>query len=208
MRENLDKYTVIHDEYCWKNSNVLRNKLGIKDSKTLLEAERAITSLRTTQALSEGIHGRFDEAHFKAVHHFLFSDLYDWAGKVRTVNISKGSLFCLVQFIEPELSRIFSELKKENFLQNIPDGRILSQRLSYYISELNAVHPFREGNGRTQRVFATLLARKNGFELRFQNIDPALMEEASIESFGGNYEPMNRLICACLTKISSIKETQ
>lgn len=202
MRDSGDKYAAAHDCYCWPNSDVLRNKLGLTDGGRLMEAERAITSLRTTQALAEGIPGHFDEAHFMAVHKFLFGDLYDWAGTIRTVNISKGSMFCLVQFIEPELSRIFAELRNEGFLGGIPDGRVLSHRLSYYLAELNAIHPFREGNGRTQRVFAALLARRNGFALHFQNTDPELMEKASVESFGGNYEPMNKLVLDCLTKIA------
>ena len=77
--------------YCYPNSNVLKNKLNIVNAELLEEAERRITSLRTTEAMKKGIRGKFDFNHLKRIHKFLFGDIYDWAGKIRVVNISKGN---------------------------------------------------------------------------------------------------------------------
>lgn len=186
--------------YCYPESSVLRNKLGITNAEVFFKAEREITSLRTAQALSESIIGNFDFAHLQKIHKFLFGDIYDWAGKIRTVNISKGNLFCQTEFIMQELDRIFLELKKEKYLKGIVELPKMAERLSYYLGELNAVHPFREGNGRTQRLFVTFLAQKNGFSLDFSLVTKDEMISASDESFCGHYEKMNALILKSLRK--------
>ncbi len=186
--------------YCYPESSVLRNKLGITSAEVFFKAEREISSLRTAQALSESILGNFDFAHLQKIHKFLFGDIYEWAGKVRTVNISKGNLFCQTEFIMQELDRIFLELKKEKYLKGITDPQKMAGRLSYYLGELNAVHPFREGNGRTQRLFVTFLAQKNGFSLDFSLVTKDEMIAASDESFCGHYEKMDALILRSLRK--------
>lgn len=184
--------------YCYPGSNVLKNKLNIKDRKLFIKAERGITSLRTTQALITPIKGKFDINHLKSIHKFLFGDIYTWAGQIRTVNISKGNLFCQTMYIEQELTRVFNELKAEGYVKNVRDKGLLAGRLSYYLSEINAVHPFREGNGRTQRLFVTYLARSNNWDLQFANISPEEMIDASYNSFLGDYSQMDSLIASCL----------
>jgi cell filamentation protein len=190
------------DIYCYNNSAVLKNKLNITDRDVFFKAEREITSLRSAQLLVEPIPGTFNEQHFKSVHKFLFDDIYDWAGNYRRVNISKGSNFCQVAFIEQEMGRIFSELKAERALKGVKQIETLAKRLAYYMGELNAVHPFREGNGRTQRLFASMLAQRNGYSLQFDRSDHEQMLNASIESFAGNYVPMEELMLVCLAPTS------
>ena len=95
----------------------------------LKNAEREITSLKTAQALLEKIKGNFDFAHLQKIHKFLFGDIYEWAGNIRTVNISKGSLFCRCDFIEQLSNELFDKLKKENHLKRIKDKKELSQKL-------------------------------------------------------------------------------
>ena len=189
--------------YCYPDSNVLKNKLNIKDRQLFIKAERGITSLRTTQALIQPVPGNFDISHLKAIHRFLFGDIYSWAGEIRTVNISKGNLFCQTMFIEQELSRVFNELKAEKFLDDVSQKSVLACRLSYYMSEINAVHPFREGNGRTQRLFITYLARRQGWDLQFANVQPQDMIDASYNSFLGDYDLMDNLIDSCLIPLCS-----
>ena len=184
--------------YCYPQSNVLKNKLNIRDRELFFKAEREITSLRTTQALVEPVPGTFDIAHLKAIHYFLFSDIYTWAGEIRTVNISKGNLFCQTMYIDQELTRIFTQLKSEKYLKNISEKPALARRLSYYMGEINAVHPFREGNGRTQRLFITYLARRQGWDIQFANVQPQDMIDASYNSFLGDYALLDKLIETCL----------
>lgn len=140
----------------------MKNKLNITDEKELKQAEREITSLRTAQALVERIDGKFDFEHLKEIHRFLFGDIYDWAGMVRNVNISKGNQFCRFDFIEEQMEELLSKLKKENYLLDCKVKFDLAKILAYYLGKINAIHPFREGNGRSQRM---LEASDNAFNL-------------------------------------------
>ena len=135
----------------------------------------------------------------QAIHKFLFQDLYSWAGEFRKVNISKGNPFCLYTYIEEQLKKLFTELKKEAYLSLLPQEELAS-RLAYYLGELNAIHPFREGNGRSQRIFIMELAAKNGYILDFYRIKQSDMIYASIQSFALNYGPLTKLIKESLRK--------
>ncbi len=185
--------------YCYPSSNVLKNKLNIIDAELLEEAERRITSLRTTEAMKKGIRGKFDFNHLKRIHKFLFGDIYDWAGKIRLVNISKGNQFCRTEFIEQQMQEIFKKLQRDNYLQDVTSQCELSKRLAYYLSEINAIHPFREGNGRCQRMFIQLLSNSLGYQLDFMKITDEEMLEASIRSFDLEYGMLEELINRALT---------
>ena len=104
------EYTV-DDYYCYPGTSVLKNKLNIMDAQELEEAERKITSLRYAQALQSGIKGNFDFNHLKKIHFFLFSDIYEWAGKNRIVNISKEDMFCNAIYISDQAEELFGRLK-------------------------------------------------------------------------------------------------
>ncbi len=110
---------------------------------------------------------RFDENYFKALHHDTYESLYGWAGQFRTVDMSKGgSLFCRAAYLEQESRRIFRELEQEQYLKQAADGSVekFSKLLAYYQSELIALHPFYELNGRITRLFFDLIAIYNGYE--------------------------------------------
>lgn len=131
-------------EYCYPNSNVLINKLNIKTHAELLAAEREITSLKIAMAKSQPIEGDFDLEHLKRIHKFIFEDIYSWAGCLRHVNISKGNQFCLVDNLEMYGNSIFDKLKADNYLIDYQGS--IPHRLAYYLSEINVLHPFRDGN--------------------------------------------------------------
>ena len=97
------------------------------------------------------------------------------------------------------MESIMKKLKRENYLKDL-NIDILAQRLAFYIGEINAIHPFREGNGRTQRMFIGFLALKNGFFLDFSKISNEEMLEASVQTFSMNYDLMSSLILKSLTK--------
>ncbi len=170
------------DPYVYPNTEVLKNKFGIRDSERLLEIEKTIT-LGAWQDIREGkikIKKTFDYKHLKSLHKELFKDLYDWAGKERAVDISKpGTLFCRAMFIEEEAKRIFNNLKKDNFLKDIKDKSKFSEKLGQLFLDINMLHPFREGNGRSQRLFIGDLAKENGYYLEWTNISKEEMIQIS-----------------------------
>ena len=156
-------------EYCYPHSNVLKNKLNITNSHALEIAEREITSLKLAYAKKIPIKGTFDLTHLQAIHHFLFSDIYEWAGQLRHVNIAKGNQFCLAMHLNTYAQKLFSGLRKENYLTDCPN---IAHRLAFYLSELNVLHPFREGSGRTQRLFIEYLAAMLDITLIFPLLLP------------------------------------
>lgn len=158
-------------KYCYPGTYVLKNKLDIRDLDRLHEAERDFSSVRQAELSNMGVTGDFSFKHLCSIHKQLFQDVYSWAGKTRTVDISKGTIFCLVQFIESQFDDLYRKLKKENFLADISDEKEMGKRLAFYLGELNMIHPFREGNGRTQRIFIEQLCLNNGrFEIDFTEI--------------------------------------
>lgn len=132
-------------KYCYPNSFTLRNKFNITNSEELTIAEMEYTSLTIAEIKENPIKGDFNLKHLQDIHKHIFRDVYDWAGELRTVNISKGNPFCNCMYIEAEAERIFSELKKENYLIGISKLNICD-KLAYYLGEINVLHPFREKN--------------------------------------------------------------
>lgn len=183
----------MQDPYCYPNSRILKNKLDIHDFDKLLEAERRLSKYRAVELFNDPMKGRFDLKHLQKIHAYLFQDVYSWAGKIRTVDIAKGNLFCRVFAIEAEAERIFGELRDEKYLKDLPAGK-MAERLAYYLAEINALHPFREGNGRTQREFIRQLAYQNNYFLSYAGITSEEMISASQESFKLNYQPLKELI--------------
>lgn len=186
--------------YCYPNSDILVNKLNIHDRDKLREVERKLTMLRLMDLLEKPITGKFDFEHLRNIHKYIFQDIYSWAGKIRTVDIAKSNMFCKVQFIEMQASELFGKLQNDDYLKQLPKGKFV-QKAAYYFSEINALHPFREGNGRTQREFIRQLAYESGYILHFAVINEKEMVEASIDSFICDYKKMETLF----TKITEIR---
>jgi len=189
MVAGMDEYDKV---YCYPESNVLKNKLGIRDPDKLHNAERDITGKRIHAMHIAPVKGNLDFSHLKNIHKNVFSDLYEWAGKPRTVGIAKGNHFCLPQHITYMANETFGSLQKENYLIGCPKDNVAS-RMAYYFGELNALHSFREGNGRTQREFIKNLAAVSGHEINYAGIGEKEMLEASIETFDLKYGKMEAL---------------
>ena len=186
--------------YCYPDSEVLRNKLGINDQKKLQEVERKLTAIRINDLIHKPIFGRFDLKHLCDIHFYIFQDLYIWAGELRKVEIAKENMFCKVMFLERQASEIFHAIRKDNYLEGMNYPAFV-KRLAYHFSEINALHPFREGNGRTQREFIRELALYNHYAVDFSNLDAYEMLSASTDSFLCRYEKMEALFDKCLRKI-------
>lgn len=183
--------------YCYKGTNTLVNKLNIKGPVALENYETSVIGLKLMALNKKGITGNFDVNHFVSIHKFLFEDIYTFAGLFRTENIAKDYFqFAEWEYIESELTRLLNELKNENFLSGLAKEEI-SKRLAYYWAELNVLHPFREGNGRTTREFLRQLALKNHYILNLQNVDAKALLDASIKSIIDTTE-LEKLLYQCL----------
>ena len=149
----------------------------------------------------QGITGNFDIHHFISIHKFLFEDIYDFAGLFRTENIAKDYFqFASWQYIKDELNRLLNQLKNENFLDGL-SKEYFAKRLAYYWSELNVLHPFREGNGRTIREFLRQLSLKNNYILNFYEVNSKELLEASIKSIVDTSN-LEQLLYKCLKNIT------
>ncbi len=178
---------------CYPDATVLINKFDIRDEAKLSEIESVITSVRYAEWESAPQADSFDFAHYKAIHHFLFSDLYDWAGEVRTVDISKkGTKFTPAEDIESQAELIFKRLKECSFFKGLPHDEFVEEIVDFYCVT-NALHPFREGNGRTQRAFLTQLIRNAGYDIAFADMDTELLMIATIQSAQGVTDLLKRI---------------
>ena len=115
-----DNYDI---KYCYPGTNVLKNKLNIRDINTLHDAERDYSAVRQAELDKKGVTGDFSIKHLCSIHKYLFQDIYSWAGKIRTVDISKGTIFCLIQFIEIQFNGLYKKLKEEKYLADISDKK-------------------------------------------------------------------------------------
>ena len=161
---------------------MLVNKLEIKDKDLLKEYERQIVAIKLLELEKQPINNSFDIKRFSDIHRFLFEDIYEFAGYFRNEDIAKDNFkFARWEYIEDELTRLLEKLKNENYLKDL-DKEPLANRLAYYTAELNVLHPFRDGNGRTIREFIRQLAMYNGYYLNYNMVSAEEMLSASIKS--------------------------
>jgi cell filamentation protein len=184
-------YRAEPDPYCYPGTAVLINRLDLRDQTELDAFEAEVTNERSAQPLPAG---RLGYAHYRAIHRHLFQDVYAWAGTIRTVRITKeGSTFCYPENIDREMRRLFKDLARQRHLRD-PDAPTFARMAGHFLSELNAIHPFREGNGRTQLSFLTMLAERAGHPLHLERLEPEAMLAASATSFKGNEHPLVAVI--------------
>lgn len=186
--------------YCYPGTRVLKNKLGIRDHEVLVEKEGAITSVKAAMIEANPMVGSFDSNHLCAIHKELFCDVYDWAGQFRMVDIAIGIPFCHHEYIQENLDRLFMQLHSEGNFRSINNPEELASRLAYYWGELNAIHPFREGNGRTQRIFIELLALSCGWSLELSTCERSELSSASEDAIMGDYTSLKKIILRTLTR--------
>lgn len=153
------------DPYSLPGESCLRNKLGVTDPEQLKQIEARLVSVRDVELARETLPGEYNLDHLQRFHWALFRDVYEWAGKTRTVDISReGARFCHWKFVDDEVSAVLSGLERDNRLFGLRREKFV-ERLAHYYGELNARHPFREGNGRTQRAFLRQLSAAAGWRL-------------------------------------------
>lgn len=152
----------------WDSSvgqGVLRNLVRARDYDELREIEDAAVGMRAMTLRAHGIPGSYDLAGLQQVHRHLFQDVYEWTGDLRTVNIVKaGPGFVPTDQIESLMHLVTARIEETDLLRAVPEPTF-TETLARVYNAVNAAHPFREGNGRTQREFITALARESGHTL-------------------------------------------
>jgi cell filamentation protein len=174
-------------DYFVNDDDVLENKLGISDPQKFKAAEQDIVVKKTARLLDEAP-TIFNFEYLKHIHKVLFEDIYSFAGQIRMVDIAKpeaNAPFAHAKFIESESERIFSDLKNKNYLVGI-DKQLFVREIANISAELNALHPFREGNGRTIRLFLILLADHAGYLLDYSQVSAKELINADKLAFEGN----------------------
>jgi len=197
MFSKYDVYTTTQSIYCYPDSNVLKNKLNIRDNKLLKTAEEEITLIKQMELLKNPIKGNFSKAHLMNIHKFIFEDIYPFAGKIRREQISKAdTMFYPPNLIDRELDKVFAKIKEKNMIRETDEEKVFDN-LAYVMAELNIIHPFREGNGRTIREFIRLMAKRMGYDLNWGNVDKEELLEASILSVD-DYKVLIKILEACV----------
>jgi len=168
--------------------DLLQNKLGISDIKDLKEAEQQIVSEKTILVLNEKRPKKFNFDYLLHIHKLLFEDIYDFAGKIRTVNIVKpdsSAPFAYAKFIDAEAKRIFNVINNKNYLINLSKSEFVRE-IAELSAELNALHPFRDGNGRAIRLFLIMLADNSGYLLDYSQVSSKEIIDADKLAFDGD----------------------
>ena len=193
------------DPYLDQENGILRNLLGCKDQESLDRSEGDFVTVRLVELAQSPMTGNFDIPHLQSIHRRLFADVYDWAGQFRTVGITRSSsTFCVPAHIESYAADLLRKLAQENHLRRLPLPQF-SERAAYFLGELNAVHPFREGNGRTQREFIRQLAVRSGFKINWTKTSREQMTDASIASYNGDLKPLTELLIDAAAPSSAIR---
>jgi cell filamentation protein len=194
----VERYNYIYEDsegYCYPGTNTLRNKLGIRDDDALTAAEREITSLKLLKLYNMSKVEKFDFEALCKIHKIIFDDIYEWAGKIRMGNfLSKGnSVFCRGAYVIENAKVIFEGIAKENNLIGLNKSKFI-ERMAHYMGEINALHPFREGNGRTAREFFRQLSLNANYTLDFSKTEKRELLTADIEAFNGKYEKLIQIL--------------
>lgn len=186
------------DPYLDLGSGVLRNLLGITDPDELHGVEATLTASRIYDLNRVPLPGAYDLAHLQAFHRHIFGDVYDWAGELRTVVIGRGTAFCRPEHLAGDAEELFAWLARTGHLAGL-DRDAFVDALTDLLSDLNALHPFREGNGRTQRAFVAQLSRDAGHPVRWSSMDPQENIAASRASHAGDEGPLRALLHKLVT---------
>ena len=193
-----DKVGDDRDPYLYAGINVMRNLLGIRQAQRLEQTDGELTALRAA-TLDIGPVAR-GLPHLSAIHRHLYQDIFEWAGQFREVDIYQGDTrFCHFAYIENEGNALMQSLEDEDWLQGLEKAQFI-ERLTHYYCEINMLHPFRVGNGITQRIFFEQLALHAGYRLDWRDIDPEKWREANQTGAMGDLAPLNAIFAKVVSE--------
>lgn len=170
------------DPYVIPGTDVLRNNFDIRDQRELHVLERVITYDALQELKAKPITGRFDPIHLSDIHHRLFHRVYPWAGEFRKCEIEKdGTKFLPSELVIPWMARTLNEAADKRHFRDMPCDRFVEHFTQLY-KDLNAFHPFPEGNGRTMREFLRTMALKAGYRVDWSRLDAGELLHATVMS--------------------------
>lgn len=192
----VDKYGTGQDPYCYPGSTVLRNNFDLHDDEALEVAERMMSEIAASEI--EFHLPPYDLSYLQEIHRKLFRQTYDWAGKLRSIDISKGDTrFCTASRIEPEANKLFSQAAQVNWFEGLARRELVQQVAEFY-GDLNMVHPFRDGNGRAQRILFEHLIINAGYEISWWAVEPDEWTRANIAAVACDYQPLIDIFERCI----------
>src|SRR6266404_5199719 len=170
------------DPYQYPDSSVLKNLPDIRNATVLEVFEQRATTLRLDEMMAAIAVAPVNLALWQTIHRILFQDVYEWAGNIRKVQLAKGNtVFAMPEHIEAESERVFDVLGREE-LAALTQAQIAA-KLAYYFGELNVLHPFREGNGRTQKLLFDEISRRVGYRIDWTTMGGDALLQAVIAAF-------------------------
>lgn len=170
--------------------------MDIQDDQSLADAERQLTSIAASEI--EFSPPPYDLQYLQDLHRHLFRDIYDWAGELRVIDISKGSTrFCVADRIAPEADRIFSRLANVDWLEGTSRHDLINAVAEYY-GDLNMVHPFRDGNGRAQRLMFEHLIINAGYQINWGPVTEEEWLQANIDAVTCDYAGLVQVFEKCI----------
>lgn len=198
------------DPYLARGTTVLANRLGIIDQDALDEAEADLVEARSIQLRYAGdpAVSRFDR--LLLIHGHLFQDVYPWAGQLRTVDIVKAVDDCSEPFMPVSMLRfaagnVFRDLERESYLAGLKLEAFVD-RLSDFYDQVNYLHPLREGNGRTQRIFWSELARNAGYDIDWTVVSAAENNAACRAAMEErNFEPLQSMFARAVGPLAATR---
>lgn len=174
-------YDAINSMYTYKNSDTLKNKLDIRDEKKLKKYETEMVAFKMSTINKANIKRTYDEEHIKKIHRHLFDEVYNFAGEYRKENITKENFrFSEYEYIPDNIKLILNKIDIDKF-KNISFEELIVF-ISQIMTDLNVLHPFREGNGRATREFIRELLEDLGYEINWFLIDYDDILKASIKA--------------------------
>ena len=191
-----DKYGTGQDPDCYPGTDILINLLGIRDAQILEDAERDITVIRADEV--EFLPPPYSFSQLCKLHKMLFGDLYSWAGNIRKIDISKGTTrFCNLARIDAEIAKLFTEFEETSFFQDLSREELISAVAQFY-GDLNMIHPFRDGNGRAQRLFFEHMITNAGYQIFWVSIKKNAWVKANIAAVTCDYSALKSIFDRCI----------
>jgi cell filamentation protein len=192
----VDKYGVGQDPYCYPRSEVLRNLLNIRSEEVLQKAERELSEIAISRFRL--LPPPYDLSTLQHVHKTLFCDVYDWAGQLRTVNIQKGkTFFCTAERILPEAEKIFCAIERTAWFVGLNKPELVVAIAEAY-GDLNVIHPFREGNGRAQRILFEQIIINAGFAVDWWQVKDEAWIPANVDAVACDYRGLEVIFESCI----------
>jgi len=195
----IDKYGAGQDPYCYPGTTTLRNLLDIQDEELLAAAERDLSRLAASGLMFEL--PPYDLNYLCRLHRLLFRDLYAWAGELRTLDIAKDSTrFCTVNRIVPEADKLFARLRTANWYEGLSRDALIVQSAELY-GDLNMIHPFREGNGRAQRLLFEHLIINAGYQIDWSPVGRDEWIDANVAAVHCDYRTLEQIFARCIGSV-------